>query len=113
MSVYINRHSEQHLDDSFDEFKTQHGLDYESELEHRQRSYIFRNNVRYVNTRNRAGLSYKMKINKFADRTVRENLFRFSCWTLIISSRMMNYVYFVVDDILKVTMVVFHFLKKN
>jgi len=30
---------------------------------------IFRTNIRYINTRNRAALPYKMKINKFADRT--------------------------------------------
>ena len=30
----------------------------------------FRHNNRYVNTKNRAGLTYKMKLNKFADRTV-------------------------------------------
>ncbi|CAF4862285.1 unnamed protein product, partial [Rotaria magnacalcarata] len=30
---------------------------------------IFRQNVRYINTRNRAALPYKMKLNKFADRT--------------------------------------------
>ena len=70
MSEYINRHGEEHLEKSFDQFKNQHGVKYETDLEHRQRLNIFRNNVRYINTGNRAGLSYKMKINKFADRTV-------------------------------------------
>lgn len=70
MSEYINRHGEEHFQSSFEQFKQTHGHKYDTELEHRQRMKIFRNNVRYVNTRNRAGLSYKMKINKFADRTV-------------------------------------------
>jgi len=72
MSEYINRHGEEHFESSFDEFKKKHGHKYESEHEHRHRMKTFRHNVRYINTRNRASLSYKMKINKFADRTDEE-----------------------------------------
>lgn len=70
MSEYINRHGEDYLQSSFDEFKKKHGHEYKDEHEHRHRLKIFRHNNRYVNTRNRAALSYKMKLNKFADRTV-------------------------------------------
>jgi hypothetical protein len=70
MSEYINRHDVDHVETSFEQFKQKHGHKYETELEHRHRLNIFRNNVRYINTQNRAGLSYKLKINKFADRTV-------------------------------------------
>jgi hypothetical protein len=70
MSEYINRHGEDYLQSSFDEFKKKHGYKYKDEHEHRHRLKIFRHNNRYVNTQNRAGLSYKMKLNKFADRTV-------------------------------------------
>lgn len=70
MSEYINRHHEDHTEKSFDKFKKQHGHQYETEEEHRHRMKIFRNNVRYINTGNRASLPYRMKINKFADRTV-------------------------------------------
>jgi len=70
MSEYINRHDDDHVESSFEQFKKQHGHKYETELEHRHRMKIFRNNIRYINTRNRAALPYKMKINKFADRTV-------------------------------------------
>ncbi|CAF1256836.1 unnamed protein product [Adineta steineri] len=69
MSEYINRHGEDHLQSSFEKFKNKHGHKYESEQEHRHRLKVFRNNVRYINTQNRASLPYKMKINKFADRT--------------------------------------------
>lgn len=68
MSEYISRHGEEYLQSSFDEFKQTHGHTY-TDKEHHQRLNIFRQNVRYINTRNRAALSYKMKINKFADRT--------------------------------------------
>ena len=71
MSEYINRHGDDHLQSTFDEFKKKHGRNYKDEHEHRRRLKIFRHNNRYVNTRNRAALSYKMKLNKFADRTVR------------------------------------------
>ncbi len=112
MSEYINRHGEEHLEASFEQFKKTHGHQYETELEHRQRLNIFRNNVRYVNTRNRASLPYKMKINKFADRTVCCCFFRqTSYFDSFLFIRMMNYVYSVVDDIPKVIMVVFLFHK--
>ena len=70
MSEYINRHGEDDLQASFDEFKRKHGYNYKDEQEHRHRLKTFQHNGRYVNARNRAGLSYKMKLNKFADRTV-------------------------------------------
>lgn len=70
MSEYINRHSEDELQTAFDKFKDKHGYKYKDEQEHRHRLKVFRHNNRYVNTRNRAGLTYKMKLNKFADRTV-------------------------------------------
>ncbi|CAF3433511.1 unnamed protein product [Rotaria sp. Silwood1] len=69
MREYINRHGEDDLQISFDEFKKQHGYKYKDEYEHRHRLKTFRHNNRYINTRNRAGLTYKMKLNKFADRT--------------------------------------------
>ena len=74
MSEYINRHGEDYLQSSFDQFKKKHGCEYKDEHEHRHRLKIFRHNNRYVNTRNRAALSYTMKLNKFADRTVRRSV---------------------------------------
>jgi hypothetical protein len=70
MSEYINHHGEDDVQSSFEEFKKKHGYKYKDEHEHRHRLKIYRHNNRYINTRNRAGLSYKMKLNKFADRTV-------------------------------------------
>ena len=74
MSEYINRHDEDDLEKSFDKFKNKHGYNYKDEHEHRQRLKNFRHNNRYINTRNRAGLTYKMKLNKYADRTVKNIL---------------------------------------
>lgn len=74
MSEYINRRSEDDVQASFDAFKRKHGHNYKDEHEHRHRLKTFRHNHRYVNARNRAGLTYKMKLNKFADRTVNSSL---------------------------------------
>ena len=74
MSEYINRHGEDDVQASFDAFKRKHGHNYKDEHEHRHRLKTFRHNHRYVNARNRAGLTYKMKLNKFADRTVTSSL---------------------------------------
>lgn len=74
MSEYLHGHGASAVDDSFDEFKKKHGLEYNSEHEHRHRLKLFRNNHRYVNAKNRAALTYRMKLNKFADRTVRRSL---------------------------------------
>jgi len=71
MSAYMNRHGHDSVETSFDEYKHKHGINYKNEQEHRHRLKIFRHNHHYVNSKNRAGLTYKMKLNKFADRTVR------------------------------------------
>ena len=71
MSEYINRHGEDAVQESFDRFRNKHGYKYKDEHEHRQRLRTYRHNIRYINTRNRAALTYRMKLNRFADRTVR------------------------------------------
>ncbi|XP_070555832.1 digestive cysteine proteinase 1-like [Ptychodera flava] len=56
----------------FDEFKDKHGRKYQDEREHSERMVHFTNNVRYIHSNNRAGKSYKLKINHLADRTPEE-----------------------------------------
>ena len=70
MSEYINRAGDESLHSALDDFKRKHGYQYKDEHEHQHRLKIFRNNIRSINTHNRAALTYKMKLNKFADRTV-------------------------------------------
>ena len=79
MSEYINRHGEDYLQSSFEQFKKKHGQKYDGEKEHRHRMKVFRQNVRYINTGNRASLPYKMKLNKFADRTVSRKTRQIQC----------------------------------
>ena len=70
MSEYINRHGEDDVQEALDEFGHRHGYKYRDEHERRHRLKVFRHNIRYINTKNRAGLTYRMKLNRFADRTV-------------------------------------------
>lgn len=70
MSEYINRHSKDEIQQGFDQFKKRHGYKYKDEHEHQHRLKIFRSNVRYIDAHNRAAKSYRMKLNRFADRTV-------------------------------------------
>lgn len=72
MSEYVNRAGDENLHSALDDFKRKHGYQYKDEHEHHHRLKTFRNNIRYINTRNRAALSYKMKLNRFADRTDEE-----------------------------------------
>ena len=73
MSAYINRYSKDEIQQGFDQFKKRHGYKYKDEQEHQHRLKIFRSNVRYIDAHNRAGKSYRMKLNRFADRTVSRN----------------------------------------
>jgi hypothetical protein len=62
-------HDESHLHKLFDDFKKTYNRNYVNELEHEQRKHIFRHNLRFVNSKNRAPLTYKLRLNHFADLT--------------------------------------------
>ncbi|XP_015929473.1 digestive cysteine proteinase 2 [Parasteatoda tepidariorum] len=58
-----------HIHETFEDFKKEHGKDYSDAQEHENRKNIYRQNYRYVQSMNRAGLSYGLKINHLADFT--------------------------------------------
>ncbi|KAI0238627.1 Counting factor associated protein D [Lamellibrachia satsuma] len=58
---------EPHMTHMFNMFKKTHNKDYASKLEHERRKNIFRHNVRYVHSMNRANLTYSLKLNHLAD----------------------------------------------
>lgn len=60
---------ESHVDQGFDDFKTKHDKKYDTQMEHQERLHIFRQNLRYINSVNRKGLSYRVAINHLADKT--------------------------------------------
>ncbi|XP_033736664.1 digestive cysteine proteinase 1-like [Pecten maximus] len=71
MKEYIH-HYDQHVQDLFGQFKIKHGRKYHSIKEHAQRHHHFRNNLRYIHSKNRAGLSFSLAVNHLADKSVEE-----------------------------------------
>jgi C1A family cysteine protease len=56
----------------FEEFKDKHGKKYETQIEHAERLHTFRQNLRYIDSMNRQGLSYSLSVNHLADKTTEE-----------------------------------------
>lgn len=61
-----------HVHNEFNNFKKHHSKKYDSELEHKERLHIFRNNLRFINSINRKGLSYTVAVNHLADKSDEE-----------------------------------------
>ncbi|XP_025110869.1 digestive cysteine proteinase 2-like [Pomacea canaliculata] len=62
-------HIDEHTKTMFMQFKEKHSKKYVHKEEHANRENIFRQNIRYINSKNRAGLPYQMSINHLADRS--------------------------------------------
>nr|XP_033327937.1 digestive cysteine proteinase 1 [Megalopta genalis] len=58
-----------HVNEAFEGFKKAHSKDYASEVEHHTRKEVFRQNVRFIHSTNRANKGYQLDINRLADRT--------------------------------------------
>ncbi|VVC93474.1 unnamed protein product, partial [Leptidea sinapis] len=58
-----------HYDHYYIEFKSKHNKQYETELEHTERLNVFRQNLRYIHSNNRARLGFTLAVNHLADRT--------------------------------------------
>lgn len=71
MSEYIHGYDE-HITEMFQQFKSKHNRNYATIKEHSQRRHTFRQNVRFIHSKNRAGLSYKLDVNHLADRSDEE-----------------------------------------
>ncbi|XP_077547400.1 C1 family peptidase 26-29-p [Haemaphysalis longicornis] len=61
-----------HTEQSFEEFKETHKRTYEHDAEHDRRRDIFRQNLRFIDSTNRANLGYRLAVNHLADRTPEE-----------------------------------------
>ncbi|KAG8200213.1 hypothetical protein JTE90_024992 [Oedothorax gibbosus] len=66
MIEFVNN-EDRHVHESFEDFKDKHDKHYANDHEHESRKNIYRQNYRYVQSMNRAGLSYALKINHMAD----------------------------------------------
>lgn len=63
---------ESHVNHEFEQFKDKHNKDYDTKLEHNERLHIFRQNLRYINSMNRKGLTYRLAVNHLADKSDEE-----------------------------------------
>ncbi|KAL9979945.1 hypothetical protein ACROYT_G008468 [Oculina patagonica] len=60
------------VEEMFEEFKKTHGKSYDDPAEHEQRKHIFRHNIRFINSKNRAALNFTLAPNELSDVTENE-----------------------------------------
>lgn len=63
---------ESHTHHEFEQFKDKHSKEYQTELEHQERKHLFKQNLRYIDSENRKGLSYTLAVNHLADKSDEE-----------------------------------------
>lgn len=68
MKEFINNY-DSHVDSAYENFKRTHKKKYPNQNEHSQRKEIFRQNMRYIHSKNRANLGYTLASNHLADLT--------------------------------------------
>ncbi|XP_015586901.1 digestive cysteine proteinase 1 [Cephus cinctus] len=68
MREFIHNYDE-HVNVAFDHFKNTHKKHYPDHLDHKRRKEIFRQNLRFIHSTNRANLGYQLDVNHLADRT--------------------------------------------
>ncbi|XP_039765865.1 digestive cysteine proteinase 2 [Pararge aegeria] len=69
MKEFVHPVHDAHVDDEFERFKFKHNKQYASDVEHAKRSNIFRQNLRYIHSNNRARRGFTLTVNHLADRT--------------------------------------------
>lgn len=72
MNHHVDPHHDDHIVTMFEQFKSTHKPVYAHDKEHAQRLHNFRQNVRYVHSKNRQGLTYRLALNHLSDKSQRE-----------------------------------------
>jgi len=72
MKDLIHTSSPGHAQRVFSHFKDKFQRSYNDEREHEKREHAFIHNLRYVHSKNRAGLSFSLALNSMSDRTMSE-----------------------------------------
>ncbi|XP_056275349.1 digestive cysteine proteinase 2-like isoform X2 [Pseudoliparis swirei] len=72
MKDLIHTSAAGHSQRIFDHFKDKFQRRYGDEREHEKREYVFVHNLRYVHSKNRAGLPFALALNSLSDRTMSE-----------------------------------------
>jgi C1A family cysteine protease len=68
MKEFVHNYDD-HIHKGFSDFISAHNKKYSHEEEQHQRLNVFRNNFRYIHSKNRQGLTYRLAVNHLADRT--------------------------------------------
>jgi len=71
MKEFIDN-EDHHVIASFEVFKDRHSKEYRNKVEEHHRIQLFRQNMRFIHSKNRQGLSYKLAVNHLADRNPEE-----------------------------------------
>jgi len=69
---FVHPHYTDHHEHEFSRFKGKHKKVYISDVEHEKRKTIFRQNMHFIHSTNRAGLGFSVAINHLADRSEEE-----------------------------------------
>lgn len=69
MYEFIHNYNEDHLHEAFEKFKKTHRKSYKDALDHVYRKNLFRQNIRFIYSTNRANLGYQVEVNHLADRS--------------------------------------------
>lgn len=72
MKEFVHPVRDEHVTDEFERFKQKHSKQYVSEIEHLKRFNIFRQNLRFVHSTNRARRGFAVAVNHLSDRTDEE-----------------------------------------
>lgn len=72
MKDLIHTSAAGHSQNVFNHFKEKFQRQYSDEREHAKREHAFVHNLRYVHSKNRAGLSFALALNSLSDRTMAE-----------------------------------------
>ncbi|XP_028174597.1 digestive cysteine proteinase 2 [Ostrinia furnacalis] len=69
MKEFVHPAHDEHVHEEFDRFKNKHNRQYASDVEHAKRLNIFRQNLRFIHSNNRARRGFTLAVNHLADRT--------------------------------------------
>lgn len=68
MAEFIHPVTTSHLDYEFNKFTKKHGKNYDNFKEEIIRKEIFRQNIRFINSKNRQNVGYSLAVNHLADK---------------------------------------------
>lgn len=69
MKEFVHPVHNDHVNNEFTRFRIKHNKDYANGIEHEKRLNIFRQNLRFIHSKNRARKGFTLSVNHLADRT--------------------------------------------